>query len=137
MEPVPWTVAAFEQRRRATWKAIRLWLVLLVIGAAGFSLPFYMERANVKVNSAGSRVRYHLSLDDMTGSELLISLVSFVMAGIGVAGTVFGTQQHYRCPRCEAMPMGFWTTFGPASVGWHSGVTIFPSVCRNCGAKLR
>jgi hypothetical protein len=25
MNEVPWTVAAFQQRRRETWKAIRLW----------------------------------------------------------------------------------------------------------------
>jgi hypothetical protein len=136
MEAVPWTVAAFKQRRRDTWKAIRLWLFLLIFGFAGFWVPFYLERTKVKVENAGSRVRYHLSLDDMTGSELIISLVSSVVLGIGVVGTVIGTQRHYRCPKCEEVPMGSWNTFGPNLFSRQSGVEVFPTVCPNCGARL-
>ena len=47
MEKVPWTIAAFQPRRRDTWKAIRLWLLLLVVGVAGFLVPFFSERAKV------------------------------------------------------------------------------------------
>ena len=136
MEAVPWTVAAFKQRRRETWRAIRLWLLLLFIGSAGFWVPFYLERTNVKAENSGSRVRYRLSLDDMTGTELIISLVSFVAAGIGVVGTVVGTQRYYRCPRCEEVPMGSWNTFGPNLFSRQSGVAVFPAVCPNCGARL-
>jgi hypothetical protein len=136
MEAVPWTITAFKQRRYQTWKAIRFWLLLLCIGVAGFFLPFYLERTHVKTENTGSHVSYHLSLDDMTGSELIISLVSFIALGAGVVGTVVGTQRYYRCPRCEAVPMGSWTSFSSTSVGWQSGVAIFPSVCRQCGAKL-
>jgi len=133
---VPWTVPAFKQRRRDTWKAIRIWLLLLLIGFAGFWVPSYLEREKVKVENIGSRVRYHLSLDDMTGSELIISLVSFVVAGIGVAGTVKVTQRHYRCPKCEEVPMGYWNILGPNLFRRQSGVDLTPSVCRNCGARL-
>jgi hypothetical protein len=136
MEAVPWTVPAFKQRRRDTWKAIRIWLLLLFIGFAGFWVPFYLERTKVKVENIGSRVRYHLSLDDMTDSELIISLVSFVVLGIGVVGTVKGTQRHYRCPKCEEVPMGYWNILGPNLFGRQSGVDLSPSVCRNCGARL-
>jgi hypothetical protein len=48
MEPVPWTVKAFKQRRRETWKANRYWWLLLVIGLIGFAVPFYLERAHVR-----------------------------------------------------------------------------------------
>jgi len=136
MEAVPWTVAAFKQRRRETWKAIRLWLLLLCIGAAGFWVPFYTERSKVKVENTGTHVRYHLSLDDMTGSELIISLVSFVALGVGVVGTIKATQRHYRCPKCEEVPMGSWTVLGPTFFGRKSGLDLSPLVCPNCGARL-
>jgi hypothetical protein len=41
---------------------------------------------------------FDLSLDDMTGRELIISLVSFVLAGIGVVGTVMGTKRRSVSP---------------------------------------
>ena len=137
METVPWTVGAFRQRRRQTWKAIRLWLVLMLIGFADFWVPFYLERTHVRVENTGSRVIYKLSMNDMTGSELIISLISFVAAGTGVVGTVVGIQRYYRCPRCESIPMASWTILGPTSFGWQSGVEFNPTVCRKCGAKLR
>jgi hypothetical protein len=108
----------------------------MLIGFAGFWEPFYLQRANVKVENNDSRNRYQLSLDDMTGTELTISLVSFVAVGIGVVGTVVGIQRHYRCPKCEEVPMGSWNTFGPNLFGRQSGVALFPTLCPNCGARL-
>lgn len=137
MEAVPWTVPAFKQRRMDTWKAIRIWLLLLFIGFTGFWVPFYLERTKVKGENTGSRVRYHLPLDDMTGSELKISLISFVVLGMGVVGTVIGTQRHYRCPKCEEIPVGSWNTVGPNLFRRGSGVELFPIVFSKCGARLR
>lgn len=136
MEAVPWTVAAWQQRRRETRRAIRVWLLLLIVGVAGFCVPFYSESKKVKVESAGSRIRGYLSLDDMTRTELIISVASFVIALTGVVGTFVVTQRHYRCPKCEEIPMGSWTTFGPNLFGRQSGVSLLPSICPNCGARL-
>jgi len=133
----PWTVAAFKERRRQTWKANRYWWLLLVIGLIGFEVPFYLERAHVHTARSGFKVKQSLSIDDMTEGEFTIGLVSLVTVFAAGLGITVGTRRHYRCPRCDEMPMGSWTSLGPTSFGRKSGVEIFPSVCRNCGAKLR
>jgi hypothetical protein len=137
MDAEPWTVKAFKERRRQTWKANRYWWLLLVIGLIGFAVPFYLERGHVHTEDYGSRVKQSLSTEDMTEGEFTIALVSLVGVFAGVVGITIGTRRHYRCPRCEEIPMGSWTRLGRSSFGVSSGVELFPSVCRNCGAKLR
>jgi hypothetical protein len=133
MDEVPWTVTAFKQRRDQTWKATRFWWLLLVIGSIGFYVPFYLERAH-----AHNVAKYYdLSSNDETEGEFTMGLVSFVIAGAAVIGITVGTRRHYRCPKCEEIPIGSWSSFGPSSISWQSGVELFPSVCRNCGAQLR
>jgi len=132
MDAEPWTVKAFKQRRRRTWKANRFWWLPLAIGLIGFAVPFYSERA--RAHKVGKY--YDLSSADMTVNEFTLSLVSLCAIFAGGIGITLGTRRHYRCPRCDEIPMGSWTRLGPGSFGASSGVELFPSVCPNCGAKL-
>ncbi len=66
MESTPWTVNAWRKQRRATWVAIRLWLIVLLAGLIGFQIPFWLERKYVHKQELGIRTRYALSTDDET-----------------------------------------------------------------------
>jgi hypothetical protein len=138
MDEVPWTVAAFQRRRRETWRAVRWWWLVLAVGIVGFELPFYWERAHVHTVQRGPMaVRQTLSTQDESEGEFTLGLVSLVVIFIGGGAIIFGIRRHYRCPRCEEIPMGSWTNLGPTTFGPQSGVELFPSVCRSCGARLR
>jgi hypothetical protein len=137
MDAEPWTVKAFKERRRQTWKATRFWYIPLVIGLIAFEVPFYLERAHVHTVHSGFSVKQTLSSEDETEGEFTIGLISLLAIFAGGIGITVGTCRHYRCPRCDEMPTRSWTSFGPNSFGWQSGVVLFPSVCPNCGAKLR
>jgi hypothetical protein len=100
---------------------------------AGFS-------KSAPAQSAGELVgafHYSRSLADMTLWQLNLAFGSFAaMLAAGIAITM-GIQRHYRCPKCETVPMRSWTTFGPGGIGRHWGVEFNPSICRKCGARLR
>jgi hypothetical protein len=131
-----WTAAAFQQRRRETWKAIRIWLVVVVLALIGT----YIALRNADVHASGNGIgsfRYNASLDDMTLWQLNLSLGSLLAMAVSVIAIVIAVQRHYRCPKCNAVPMSSWNTLGPGRVGKRWGVSLNPSVCPSCGAKLR
>jgi hypothetical protein len=137
MDAIPWTVTAFRKRRRETWISVRLWLLLLAIGLLGFQIPFWLEQEHVRRVETTRAVKQYLSVNDETEGEFTLGLISLVAAGIAAVGITLGVRRHYRCPRCETIPMGSWSQSGPTSYTWQSGVSLLPSVCRNCGARLR
>jgi DNA-directed RNA polymerase subunit RPC12/RpoP len=138
MEPVPRTVAAFQRNRRATWKAIRWWIVLLAVAAIGFQIPFWINRDKVDTSrSTPGHYREELSPENETEGQFTLGLVSLCLAGLSIAVISFAIQRHYRCPRCNEVPMGSWTSFGPGGFGWSKGVAMRPTVCPNCGARLK
>ena len=98
-EPAPWTVAAFRRSRRETWKATRVWLLLLAIAAIVFWTPFWLNRDRVHVMDTSRGTRYTLSSEDETKGEFTLGLVSLILGGVAGAGIVFGVLRHYRCPR--------------------------------------
>jgi hypothetical protein len=92
---MPWTVTAFQNNRRATWKAVRWWVALQVLGLIGFSVPFLLESEHVRKDYSGRS----LALEHMTAGESALGLLSLIVVfaagiGIGVAG-----RRHYRCPK--------------------------------------
>lgn len=106
MHEVPWTVAAFQRRRRETWRAVRWWWLVLPVGIVGFELPFYWERAHVRTEQHGPMsVRQSLSSQDESKSEFTLGLVSLAIIFIAGGGIIFGVRRHYRCPRCEEIPI--------------------------------
>jgi hypothetical protein len=135
MESTPWTVNAWRRQRRATWVAIRFWLIALLIGMAGFYLPFWLNRE--RVHKLASRNLYTLSTNDETEGQFTLGLVSFVVAGGALIAIVFAVRRHYRCPKCGEVPMRTWTNSGPSSIGISRGLALFPTTCPNCGARLR
>src|ERR1051326_7009269 len=98
MESPPWTVTAFQRARRDTWRAIRIWFLVL--------------------------------------GQFTWGLVSLVATGAAVIGITVGVRRHYRCPKCNAVPTGTWSTVGLGSFGLNRGVAINPCLCPNCGAPL-
>jgi hypothetical protein len=137
MESTPWTVNAWRKQRRATWVAIRLWLVVLLAGMIGFWIPFWLNRERVHKQELGNRTRYTLSTDDETEGEFTLGLVSLVTTGVSGVAIVFAVRRHYRCPKCNEMPMGNWVNSGPGFFGANRGVDLFPVTCPNCEARLR
>jgi ABC-type Fe3+ transport system permease subunit len=117
MESAPWTVDAWRRQRRATWAAIRLWLILLLAGIIGFQIPFWLNREHVHQQQLGNRTRYTLSTNDESEGEFTLGLVSLVITGVAGIAIVFAVRRHYRCPKCNEIPMGTWANFGPALLG--------------------
>jgi hypothetical protein len=136
-EAVPWTVTAFQRSRQETWKAIRAWLIVLASAGIGFATPFWIKREHVHSADTWSGTRYALSAQDETAGEFTLSVASFVLGGAAVIGIVVGVRRHYRCPKCEAVPMAIWAQLGPGSFGSRRDLDVNPSACTNCGARLR
>ena len=118
LETQPWTVAAFQEARRRTWRAIRVWLLTLAIGLIGFTVPFLFNQQHVIEKRPG---RFVLSLDDMPLWQIKLSFGTFILIGTSILGIIRGVERHYRCPKCHQRPTGGW--------GW-------VSVCPTCRALL-
>src|SRR5882724_13407702 len=112
METPPWTVSAFRRRRHDTWRAIRIWLIVFVVGIIGFTIPFWLNREHVERKADGM---YALSSEYETVGQLTLGLVSFVVWGTAMVAIIFAIRRHYRCPKCNEIPMVGWTTLGPSS----------------------
>jgi ABC-type Fe3+ transport system permease subunit len=137
MESTPWTVSAWRRQRQATWAAIRLWLIALLAGIIGFQIPFWLNREHVHKQELGSRTRFTLSTYDESESEFTLGLVSLVIAGVAGVAITFAVRRHYRCPKCNEIPMGTWTNVGDSSFGVKRALALFPAACPSCGAQLR
>jgi 4-amino-4-deoxy-L-arabinose transferase-like glycosyltransferase len=111
--------AQWNRRRSETWRATRLWLlVALVAGVVMYLGPRGSTR-------------------DITEAQFTVQLVCLVVLMISMSVVIFAVRKHYRCPRCEAIPMSSWWQSRSGGIGFRSGVDLFPSVCPTCGAKLR
>jgi hypothetical protein len=131
--PPPWTVTAFQEARRDTWRAIRIWLLMLIVGMIGLAVPFWLNRSHLHMTSPG---KYSLSAADEAVGQFTLGLVSIVVVGAAAIGITVGLRRHYRCPKCNAVPMGTWNSLGPDTLGLNRGVALNPSVCGSCGAPL-
>jgi hypothetical protein len=132
----PWTVAAFQRTRRETWKAVRVWILLLAMAAICFWIPFWLHREHVEVVDTSRGTRYTLPFEEETMEEFTVSLISLVLGGAAVIGIVVGVRRHYRCPKCDKIPMTTRAQLGPV-FGVRRDVDMNPSLCSNCAARLR
>ena len=113
-----------------------MWLLVLALAAFGFEIPFWMNAERVHVTGTGY-TRYTLSPEDETVGQFTLGLISLVVGGAATIGIIVGVRRHYRCPKCDAIPMSTWGQLGPGSFGTRRGVAANPSICRKCGARLR
>jgi hypothetical protein len=119
MDNPDWTIAAFRERRRVTWRAIRWWLLIGSIGLAGLLM----------LPKGG--------LDDMSEAQFTENLICFIIFGISITVVSYAIKRLYRCPRCNSVPMSRSICLGPVSFGFHSDVLINPTTCPKCHARLR
>jgi hypothetical protein len=131
------TVVEFQKRRQRTWRAIRLWVLLAVVGFVGFSIPFWINPATKCVHGGFASSRCTLSPEDMPLWQFNLLLVSFVGLGVSIVAITLAVRRYYRCPKCETVPTGSWTSPGPTNIGMEWGIPFNPSVCSKCGARLR
>jgi hypothetical protein len=115
MEGTESTVEEFGRRRSATWRAVRWWLLTLV-----FAGVYFAYRAN----------------QDPTDFNVP-TMVSFVLMMGSLLAAIFAINRRYRCPRCEMVPMMDSKSVGLDSFSFERGVDLSPSVCGNCGARLK
>jgi hypothetical protein len=101
-------------------------------------LPFWLNRALVHTYGSGyGSIRTSLSVEDESAWQLALELVSFIVRGGSMIAITYAVKRHYRCPKCDAIPMGSGSNLGPGAFGrqW-GGVALNPSVCPSCGARL-
>jgi undecaprenyl pyrophosphate phosphatase UppP len=106
----------FRRRTRLVWRSIRLWVLLLIALALGFT---FMDS-----NDAGF-------------SQMLAMIGMVVVVG-AIYAITRAVQRDYRCPACDQVPMG--GSFGIGLGGGFSfdrDVLICPKACPSCGARLK
>lgn len=133
----PETVVEFQKRRGRTWRAVRLWILLGIAGILGFLVPFWTSSAAKCVHSQFGSSRCTVSLDDIALWQLNLTFASLIGITVSIIAITAAVRRYYRCPRCEAVPLGSWSMLGPGNFGMKSGIALNPSVCSNCGARLR
>jgi hypothetical protein len=99
-------VTEWRRRRDAAWRAIRISLFVLLVSGAGF---WYVSRAPTS---------------EMTGTQLLVSLLAFCVFGIAMIVVIVRANRLYRCPRCNEVP-------------GYDGWPVNPERCERCNATLR
>lgn len=112
-------LSEWKRRRSTTWRAIRVALLVLFISGCAF---WYLARTPTP---------------EMNGTQLVLLFAIFVALGIAMLVVIFRVNRLYRCPRCNTVPMGEWSEFGPGSIGHETGVALNPRKCSRCGAVLK
>jgi hypothetical protein len=109
----------FQRRRKATWHAIRWWLLIAVV-------------------SVLSMVAMSMRYDGMFQTEYLrVASSLFLLVMVCGAAVALQIRRLYRCPRCSSIPIrtiyGWRDEFGKEvrDVEWN------PSSCPTCHALLR
>jgi hypothetical protein len=112
-------ISEWDRRCKTTWRAIRLAVGTCLASGATF---WYLARTPAA---------------DMSGAELIAVFSLFLVLAVSMLVIIFRTRKLYRCPRCNSVPQGTWSEFGPTSFGLHSGISINPKRCPTCGATLQ
>ena len=79
-------IAEWKRRRLATWRGIRVSLVIMLAAGAGF---WYL----LKTPTA-----------EMSGTQLVASFLVFLMFALAMVVAILRTNKLYRCPRCNEVP---------------------------------
>jgi hypothetical protein len=100
-------------------------------------LLVFLSGGTTQCTETWFRVGCRLSLDDMSLWQLNGAFASLLAFGAAVIGGTVAVKRHYRCPKCESIPLGPWASLGPTRYGLNWGLDLKPSVCAKCGARLR
>lgn len=109
---------SFQKVRAETWRAIRIWVLVLVPSTVAFFMLSRDEAENM------APLRFYSAM----GVFLIIFASSLAI--------LIKAWERYRCPGCGEVPMASWFTTGSTNFGWHSGVSFNPERCDHCGAIL-
>ena len=104
------TVAEFQKRRAKTWRHVRFSIFIML---AGF-LVFFFHCEGVRPEPT---------------SHFWICFIAFVFIAAAIAHISFTWKRAYRCPGCEVPVMDSAMRGG--------NVPFNPSVCPNCGVRLK
>lgn len=141
MEDSSSTVIAFTECRRRTWRAIRPWVLVFLLGFVLDEAVFFIEREHVETTTKSGplswSVKQSISAQDMSPQTFTLGLISIVLMGAAIIAVTTYVRRYYRCPRCNSVPMGWGPPTGPSQVGASYGVEIYPSRCPKCRAQLR
>jgi hypothetical protein len=108
-------IEQFAIRRSATWRACRLWLMVLVVSGGYFGISLSHGSGDVSLG-------------------MLLALTLVFSSGIAV---LMAVGRHYRCPKCNKVPMRGSVSAGlSGSVSFNRRVDFSPEECPNCGARL-
>jgi len=124
----------FQKRHTRARRAIRLRLLLAILAAVAFWVPFWINPA---AQCSGVSSRCTLSFDDMPRWQLNLIFLSFVALIVAIVGVRSVVRRYYRYPNCNAVPTGSGTSFGGAGGGLRWAISLNPSACQSCGARLR
>ncbi len=109
----------FRERRTRTWRSVRWWLLLGAAAGGAFAL-----------GPTGSDL-------ELSRGEFTFMLVAFCVVATSIIFLVRGIITHYRCPRCNEIPMTDSFSAGGGGISFRRGVDLNPSVCSHCGAQLK
>ena len=112
-------VLMWKSRRMETWRAMRGWIPCIPI--------FGLATAGIFNIAATSKYPWLLAgLGCCTVAGALVSFYAIIRA----------VEKHYRCPRCNEVPMsGSWSA-GTGGIGYQRGVELAPKSCPSCKAPF-
>src|SRR5688572_12236235 len=79
-------IAEWKKRRLATWRGIRVAIVLMLAAGAGFGCLLKTPTA------------------EMSATQLAASFLVFLVLALAMVVAILRTNKLYRCPRCNEVP---------------------------------
>ncbi|HEY7754260.1 MAG TPA: hypothetical protein VH856_10630 [Steroidobacteraceae bacterium] len=111
--------AEFRERRSRTWRAVRWWIPIGLAAGIAFALvPGGEDRA-------------------ISQNEFTFMLGCFVVIALSILMMIRAVTSHYRCPKCNEIPMTSSFKAGLSGISYRRSVDLNPTECSNCGALLK
>jgi len=113
------TAAEFQSRRTRTWRAVRWWLPIGILGGLTFAwVPGGQDGV-------------------LSQRQFAVMMAGFFTAAIAIVFLIRGILAHYRCPSCNGIPMTSSFSAGGGGFSYRRSVDLNPTECSHCGARLK